>query len=49
MALGLLVGDRTARVTVVDDDGRPVGTVSLDDIEAVAGVGAGAAAEVHRP
>jgi osmoprotectant transport system ATP-binding protein len=48
-ALGLLVGDRTARVTVVDGDGRPVGTVALDDIEAAAGVGAGAKTGVHRP
>jgi osmoprotectant transport system ATP-binding protein len=41
-ALGLLVGDRAARITVVDADGQPVGTVALDDIEAAAGVGAGA-------
>ena len=47
-ALGLLVGDRAARITVVDDDGRPVGTVSLDDIEAAAGVGAGAEAGVRK-
>ena len=48
-ALGFLVGDRAACVTVVDADGRPVGTVTLDDIEAVAGVGAGAETGVHGP